>query len=289
MLTVDFTRFPVPRDTRVLDLGCGAGRHSFEAFRRGAHVIALDYSADEVTGVGAMLAAMSAEGQVPAGARAAPVRGDALALPFADDTFDRVIAAEVLEHLPEDTGAMAELARVLRPGGFAAVTVPARLPERVCWALSDDYHNVEGGHIRIYRRDQLIEKLRANGLELVGQHRAHSLHAPYWWLRCLVGVHDDDHPATKLYHRLLVWDMMRRPALTRTAERLLDPVLGKSIVLYLRKPRPRPEPPARSPTQAGATTDAQAVAAADAAAQAGTDALAARAGGRTPEVERAAR
>ncbi|WP_018504108.1 class I SAM-dependent methyltransferase [Parafrankia discariae] len=274
MLTVDFARFPVPREARVLDLGCGAGRHSFEAFRRGAHVIALDYSADEVTGVGAMLAAMSAEGQVPGGARAAPVRGDALALPFADSTFDRVIAAEILEHLPEDTGAMAELARVLRPGGFAAVTVPARLPERVCWALSDDYHNVEGGHIRIYRRDQLIEKLRVSGLELVGQHRAHSLHAPYWWLRCLVGVHDDDHPATKLYHRLLVWDMMRRPALTRTAERLLDPVLGKSIVLYLRKPRPR-----TADATDAATLAARAADAADAAALAG----------RTPEVERATR
>ncbi|MEX5637114.1 class I SAM-dependent methyltransferase [Parafrankia sp. FMc2] len=242
MLTVDFERFPVPGKARVLDLGCGGGRHSFEAFRRGAQVIALDYSADEVGGVNTMFGAMAAEQQVPAGARAASVRGDALALPFADGTFDRVIAAEVLEHLPEDGGAMAELARVLRPGGFAAVTVPARFPERVCWALSDDYHNVEGGHVRIYRRDDLIGKLRAHGLELIGQHRAHALHAPYWWLRCLVGVHDDDHPATRMYHRLLVWDMMRRPALTRVAERLLDPVLGKSEVLYLRKPRPpRPD------------------------------------------------
>ncbi|EFC86156.1 class I SAM-dependent methyltransferase [Parafrankia sp. EUN1f] len=244
MLTVDFDRFPVPGKALVLDLGCGAGRHSFEALRQGARVIALDYSADEVAGVNAMFGAMAAEDQVPPGGQAAAVRGDALSLPFADGTFDRIIAAEVLEHLPADAGAIAELARVLRPGGLAAVTVPARFPERICWALSDDYHNVEGGHVRIYRQDDLVAKLRAGGLDLIGQHRAHALHAPYWWLRCLVGVHDDNHRATKLYHRLLVWDMMRQPAITRRTEQLLNPVLGKSLVLYLRKPRL--QPPART-------------------------------------------
>ncbi|EIV95051.1 class I SAM-dependent methyltransferase [Frankia sp. QA3] len=236
MLTVDFDRFPVPAGCRLLDLGCGAGRHSFEAFRRGADVVALDYSLGEVSGVNAMLAAMALEGQAPATARAAGVRGDALALPFADATFDRVIIAEVLEHLPADTAAMAEIARVLRPGGWVAVTVPNRLPEQVCWSLSTAYHTVEGGHIRIYRQSELRERLTAVGLEPIATHFAHALHAPYWWLRCLVGVHDDDHPATRLYHRLLVWDMMRRPQVTRLAERILNPVIGKSIVLYLRKP-----------------------------------------------------
>ncbi|THJ75806.1 class I SAM-dependent methyltransferase [Candidatus Frankia alpina] len=236
MLTVDFDRFPVPAGCRLLDLGCGAGRHSFEAFRRGADVVALDYSLGEVSGVNAMLAAMALEGQAPATARAAAVRGDALALPFADATFDRVIIAEVLEHLPADTAVMAEIARVLRPGGWVAVTVPNRLPEQVCWSLSTAYHTVEGGHIRIYRQSELRERLTAVGLEPIGTHFAHALHAPYWWLRCLVGVHDDDHPATRLYHRLLVWDMMRRPQVTRLAERILNPVIGKSIVLYLRKP-----------------------------------------------------
>ena len=236
MLTVDLDRFAVAPGDRVLDMGCGGGRHAYALYRRGADVTALDRSATDLVEVSAMFAAMRAEGEVPQGARARTVRGDAYALPFEDEAFDRVIAAEVLEHLPEDERAMAELFRVLRPGGLLAVTVPRWGPERVCWALSDAYHQVEGGHVRIYRGDELIGRLSRAGLEPLGTAHTHALHAPYWWLKCAVGVDDDDHPLVRAYHRFLVWDMMSRPRLTRTLERLLDPVLGKSLVLYLRKP-----------------------------------------------------
>lgn len=236
MLTMDLDRLGIGPGVRVLDLGCGGGRHAFEVYRRGADVVALDRNVEDLTSVQAMFDAMAAEGQVPAGATAATVEGDALNLPFADGSFDVVIAAEILEHIPQDTIAMAELTRVVRPGGTVAVSVPRWLPERVCWALSDAYHEVEGGHVRIYERSQLVDRLEATGLELVGSHHAHALHSPYWWIKCAVGVNNDDAFLAKQYHKLLVWDIMRRPWLTRTAERLLDPVLGKSLVVYLAKP-----------------------------------------------------
>jgi SAM-dependent methyltransferase len=142
----------------------------------------------------------------------------------------------VLEHIPDDELAMAELARVLRPGGTAAVTVPRYLPERICWALSDAYHEVEGGHVRIYEGHELVAKLAKAGLVAVGTDHAHGLHAPYWWLKCIVGVDNQDHPLPRLYHRMLVWDIMAKPWPTRLADRLLNPVIGKSLVVYLRKP-----------------------------------------------------
>ena len=184
-----------------------------------------------------MLAAMREAGQDPPGASARVVRGDATAMPFADGAFDRVIAAEVLEHIPGDQRALHEIARVLRPGGIAAVTVPSWLPERICWSLSDDYHNVPGGHVRIYTRPELEAKLRAAGLSVGAHHHAHGLHSPYWWLKCAVGVHDDGHPLARAYHRLLVWDIVKRPKVTRLAERALDPVIGKSLVIYAEKPQ----------------------------------------------------
>jgi SAM-dependent methyltransferase len=221
----------------VLDLGCGAGRHAFEAFRRGGRVVAFDADGGELEAVGGMLAAMREAGQDPPGASARVVRGDATAMPFADGAFDRVIAAEVLEHIPGDQRALHEIARVLRPGGVAAVTVPSWLPERICWSLSDDYHNVPGGHVRIYTRPELEAKLRAAGLSVGAHHHAHGLHSPYWWLKCAVGVHDDGHPLARAYHRLLVWDIVKRPKVTRLAERALDPVIGKSLVIYAEKPQ----------------------------------------------------
>jgi SAM-dependent methyltransferase len=236
MLTVDFSLLPAKTGLRVLDLGCGAGRHAFEAGRRGASVIALDTDRAELARVAAVAAAMAEAGELPDGSSVAAAAGDATAMPFPDASFDVVIAAEVLEHIPGDQHAMNEIARVLRPGGVAAVTVPAWLPERICWLLSDDYHNVPGGHLRIFTRPELETKLRRAGLNVGGHHHAHALHSPYWWVKCAVGVHDDAHPLASAYHKLLVWDIMRKPAVTRYADRALNPLIGKSLVVYATKP-----------------------------------------------------
>ncbi|SDS14925.1 Methyltransferase domain-containing protein [Nocardioides scoriae] len=239
MLTVDFDRLGLRPGDRVIDMGCGAGRHAYEMYRRGADVIAFDQDADELSGVSDVFAGMREAGEVPAGAEADVKQGDALSLPFADGEFDRVVASEVLEHIPDDVSAISELVRVLAPGGTMAVTVPRWLPERICWALSDEYHANEGGHIRIYTRTELVARLEAAGMVLEGHAHAHALHSPYWWIKCAVGVDRERHPLVRGYHQLLVWDIMRTRGisrLTRGAERALDPLIGKSVVLYLRKP-----------------------------------------------------
>ena len=255
MLTVDFDRLGVGPGTSVIDVGCGAGRHSFEAFRRGADVVAFDQSAEDLNDVDTILQAMQEQGEAPASAKAEAVKGDALELPYADGTFDCVVASEILEHVPEDDRAIDELVRVLKPGGRLAVTVPRWLPEKVCWLLSDEYHANEGGHIRIYRADVLRTRLASVGLTPGAGHHAHALHAPFWWLKCAVGM-ERDAAAVRAYHRLLIWDLTERPWLTRTAENVLDPLFGKSLVLYADKPA------VARPVAAAGTTDAERTAAA---------------------------
>jgi len=238
VLTVDYDRLGVGQGDRLLDLGSGGGRHAYEALRRGASVVAMDADSAAMKDAATVLSAMEGEDPVTPANRGygSACVGDAVAWPFPDGTFDRVIAAEVLEHIPADRMAIGELTRVLRPGGTIAVTVPRWLPELVCWALSDDYHNVPGGHIRIYRRSELERRLRKVGLRPYGSHHAHALHTPYWWLKCMVGVRDEEHPLVRAYHRVLVWDISEATPITRIPDRLLNPVLGKSLVVYLEKP-----------------------------------------------------
>ena len=238
MLTVDYDQLGLRPGELLLDLGCGFGRHAFEGLRRGARVVACDMAFTELVETRSLFGAMATAREIPPDSFGECVNGDATRLPFADATFDRIIASEVMEHIPDDVGALDELTRVLKPGGTLAITIPAWLPEKICWALSDEYHapKAVGGHVRIYTENELRAKMRDAGLVDGRGHLTHALHSPYWWLKCAVGTKNDDFPLVKLYHRLLVWDITDQPALTRLTERALNPVLGKSLVVYATKP-----------------------------------------------------
>jgi SAM-dependent methyltransferase len=234
VLTIRFDELGLRAGDKVLDVGAGFGRHVYECARRGARAVALDYAADEVTETRNTLGAMVAAGEITPDSSPGVLRGDATRLPFPDATFDVVITSEVLEHITDDSAAIAEMSRVLRPGGRFAASVPARLPETINWKLSDDYHApaAVGGHVRIYSRVELSAKLRAAGLEVTGGHRTHALHSPYWWLRCAVGPQNEDHPLVRRYRKVLEREIIEQPRSLALVEKALAPVLGKSSVLY---------------------------------------------------------
>jgi SAM-dependent methyltransferase len=248
MLTVRFDTLGLVPGDLVLDAGAGFGRHAYEVARLGGRIVALDYADDEVRTTRATFGAMLQEGQIAADSYVGALRGDATHLPFPDDTFDRVITSEVLEHIQDDVSAIAELVRVLRPGGSFACTVPSWWPEKINWKLSDEYHapKAVGGHVRIYSQTELEAKLRAAGLDVRGSHHAHALHSPYWWLRCAVGPTRDDHRLVRAYKRFLEWDITRQPRSIKAVEKVLSPVMGKSLVVYATK-----KPGAKTSTKSG--------------------------------------
>ncbi|OGP59751.1 MAG: hypothetical protein A2V67_03095 [Deltaproteobacteria bacterium RBG_13_61_14] len=233
MLTVNYQILDVRPGHRVLDAGCGAGRHCFEAFRRGSLICGMDYARPEVEKVMYSFVAASEEDRRQGG-QWAVLRGDVLSLPFADNLFDRIICAEVLEHLHEDLRAIAELKRVLKPGGRLAVTVPTFFTEAAYGFLSPLYFTNPGGHVRKFMPDELAARLRHLGLKLYAVGHAHAFHSPYWLLRCAFGLPNENHPVPATYRKFLVKTILS-PTLSRV-EKFLDWVFPKSLIIYAQKP-----------------------------------------------------
>lgn len=243
MLTLQPERLTLKPGDTLLDLGCGEGRHCLGLYFRTLlgdlsptlHYLGIDISPQDLH----TAASRQRDLDIPLNQRAALhfVQSDGLALPLADHSIDHVICSEVLEHIPDFDAMLKEIHRVLKPGGSLCVSVPRAWPERVCWWLEARYHQVEGGHIRIFHRQALKQHLHQIGFDIFWEHGAHALHVPYWWLRCLFWDRDDSFWPLRLYHRFLVWDLFHTPWLTRTLDTLLNPIMGKSVVFYSIKRR----------------------------------------------------
>ncbi len=235
MLTVNFDRLSIKPGYRILDIGCGSGRHTCAAYRcRNAFAIGADLDAVELGAAKKRLQFHESIGENGGGMWGLTL-ADVGVLPFEDNFFDLVICSEVLEHVSDDRRAAGEMIRVLKPGHNLAVSVPRFWPESICWALSTAYTSSDNGHIRIYRKKKLIALLENLGVKHWAVHYAHSLHTPYWWLKCLLGPDRTDSTAVNLYHRFLTWDIMKQPKLVAGLDKLLNPLLGKSLVVYFKK------------------------------------------------------
>jgi SAM-dependent methyltransferase len=218
----------------VLDLGCGEGRHLINAYlHEDVVAIGVDLSWRDLT--------ITQERAQPflqhnSAKQFYLSQADAAQLPFADASVDKIICSEVLEHIENYQAVLCEINRILKPGGIFAVSVPRAWPEKICWWLSAAYHQNEGGHIRIFNSQHLRRDIEVLDLRFTRRHWAHALHSPFWWLKCLCWKTQDKSCIIKLYHRLLVWDLMCRPWLTQTLEKCLNPLMGKSVVMYFTKP-----------------------------------------------------
>ena len=216
MQTIDLKKMQLKPNSKFLDLGCGEGRHCFGAYMsEEIDVFGFDMSLSDV---GKAKENFDQFNENTSTKSCNFGVADAKKLPFKDNTFDFIICSEVLEHIIDYQSALSEINRILKPDGKLAVSVPKFFPEWICWKLSIDYQNTPGGHVRIFKFKELKKDIADYGLHFSQRHWAHALHSPYWWLQCLFWNSKENSKIINLYHEFLVWDMMKKPFLTKCLE-----------------------------------------------------------------------
>ncbi|MEX0751079.1 MAG: class I SAM-dependent methyltransferase [Dehalococcoidia bacterium] len=234
IVNVDFRRhFPLEAGDRVLDLGCGNGRHTLEAARHGGHVIGVDISREDLHAAKFMYDDLKSKGL--AKGRADFIVGDAQNLPFKDGTFNKSLCTETFEHVPDDRRSIAEFLRVTSPGSQVVVSVPAYWPERAYWSLSWEYWHSPGGHVRWYRPGQMRAILEEHGMTVEFQRRRHASQSLYWFLRCIHGLPNENFPPVRLTWKLINEHHNRRIKMLEYIETVASLVIGKDLILYGRK------------------------------------------------------
>ena len=233
MLTFDFNRININPEGTMLDLGCGEGRHIFGVMEKfpdlkciglDPHIESLDKAFEGLK----FLESIS-------NTKTSFLSGSAYSLPFCDDSFDLVVCSEVLEHLHDYKYAIKEINRVLKPGGQFLASVPAEFPEKICWLLSEAYQNQPGGHLRIFKKNELIKEIVEHNFSFESSQRFHSLHSAYWWLRCLFWKSQESNIIIKGYKKILERHILKKPFFLDSIDKFFNPILGKSIAFYFVK------------------------------------------------------
>ena len=234
MNTIKYNNLNLREGQLILDMGCGEGRHSIGALlETPANIVGMDLSFEDLKTAQSRLKDFDTS---ELRTSCTFGLGNINDIPFEDSSLDAVICSEVLEHVDSPNESVKELVRVLKPGGVMALSVPRYLPELICWKLSKEYSKTPGGHVRIFKHKELKNLAISNGLEYKSFHWAHGLHSPYWWLQCLFWKTKENSFLIRQYHKLLVWDLMKKPLFTKILESMLQPLIGKSLVMYFRKP-----------------------------------------------------
>ena len=233
MLTFNFKKHEINQKGVMLDVGCGEGRHIFGIMQDYPLMKCIGLDMDKESLEKAEEGYEYFKSISEAGVQF--LKGSAYSLPFPDESIDLIVCSEVLEHLHEYNDAVKEIHRVLKPGGKFYASVPATWPEKICWKLSEEYQNQPGGHLRIFSQSGLISEIKESGFKFLSSEKFHSIHSPYWWLRCFFWNTQDKNFLVNLYKKMLERHILKKPFLINLLDKALNPIMGKSFSMYFKK------------------------------------------------------
>ena len=233
MLTFDFKKINLPPGSKVLDVGCGEGRHIFGILNEFENVYCYGLDQD-VPSLDKCKEGLEFFKELDLNDTVFQ-EGSVYKLPFKESFFDLIICSEVLEHLDDYHGAINEIYRVLKPRGKFLTSVPSYWPEKICWSLSSGYQNMPGGHVRIFKKRQVINEIIDHGFMYDHSERFHGLHSAYWWLRCLFWKTQDSNYFVKIYKKFLEYQILQSPSWLNNFEKIINPIFAKSIAFYFKK------------------------------------------------------
>ena len=233
MLTFNLKKHELNQKGVMLDVGCGEGRHIFGIMQDYPLMKCIGLDMDKESLEKAEEGYEYFKSISKAGAQF--LKGSAYSLPFPDESIDLIVCSEVLEHLHEYNDAVKEIHRVLKPGGKFYASVPASWPEKICWKLSKDYQNQPGGHLRIFSQSGLISEIKESGFKFLSSEKFHSIHSPYWWLRCFFWETQDKNFLVNLYKKMLERHILKKPFFINLIDKALNPIMGKSFSMYFEK------------------------------------------------------
>ena len=233
MLTFDFSNIDLHPGAKILDVGCGEGRHIFGSLQAFQQAYCIGYD-QHIPSLNICKDGLDFFQELDLGATIF-VQGSVYKLPFEDNSFDLIFCSEVLEHLDNYHLALDEIHRVLKPGGKFLPSVPSFWPEKICWMLSTDYQNMPGGHVRIFKKNQVISEITDHGFKYEKSERFHGLHSAYWWLRCIFWKTQESNWLVRQYKKFLEYQILQNPLWLQKIETIMNPIFGKSIAFYFQK------------------------------------------------------
>jgi len=232
--------FPIGPDDVVADIGCGLGGHAGFCAQQGAKLILVDADAIRLS-----KAAERVE-NIPNHRAFESYVSYCNPIPLADATASRIICSEVLEHVEDPGGLLAELVRIGRPGALYLITCPAPESEALQKRVAEPRYFLAPNHVRVIEPAQLTGWVEGAGLEVLSQDK----YGFFWslWLALYWSgdtalpepgtniFEDQGHPV--LDHWLRTWKALLEQPYGAKVKSALDDLLPKSQLVIAQKGGP---------------------------------------------------